>query len=44
MKVVEGDYRTGKMSAAKVSDSDLQAGYALACRLFPAGNLVIAVE
>jgi len=44
VRVVEGDYRTGKMSAAKVSDSDRQAGYALACRLFPAEDLVIAVD
>jgi len=44
VKVIAGEYRTGKMSAAKMPDSDRQAGYALACRLFPAGDLVIAVE
>lgn len=44
VKVIEGEYRTGKMSAAKVPESDRQAGYALACRLFPSGDLVIAVD
>ena len=44
VKVVEGGYKTGKMSAAKVSESDREAGYALACRLYPAGDLLIEVE
>jgi hypothetical protein len=42
--VVDGDYKTGKMSTVKVSESDREAGYALACRLYPVGNLLIAVE
>lgn len=44
VKVLEGSYTTGRMSAAKVPESDREAGYALACRLFPVGDLVIAVE
>lgn len=44
IKVVDGDYTTGKMSAAKVSESERAAGFALACRLFPAGDLVIEVD
>lgn len=44
VKVVDGDYKTGKMSTVKVSESDREAGYALACRLYPVGNLLIAVE
>lgn len=44
VRVLEGNYTTGKMSTAKVSESDREAGFALACRLFPTGDLVIAVE
>ncbi|WP_255671148.1 2Fe-2S iron-sulfur cluster-binding protein [Croceicoccus sp. Ery15] len=44
VRVVEGKYRTGKMSAAKVSATDLRQGYALACRLYPLDNLLIEVS
>lgn len=44
VRVVAGDYRTGKMSTAKVSETEREAGYALACRLFPASDLLIEVE
>ena len=44
VRVVDGEYRTGKMSIAAVSEADRKAGYALACRLFPDGELVIEVE
>lgn len=44
IRVVNGDYTTGKMSAEKVSKADQEAGFALACRLFPAGDLLIAVN
>ncbi|QGN54003.1 2Fe-2S iron-sulfur cluster-binding protein [Novosphingobium sp. Gsoil 351] len=43
IRVVDGDYRTGKMSAEKVSDADRAAGFALACRLYPADDLLIEV-
>ena len=39
--VMSGRYRTRKMSRAQVSESEQQAGYALACRLIPKGNLVL---
>lgn len=32
------------MSTAKVSETEREAGYALACRLFPASDLLIEVE
>jgi ferredoxin len=44
IRVVGGDYKTGKMSAEKVSDVDRAAGIALACRLYPAGDLWIEVK
>lgn len=44
VRVVEGGYRTGKMSAEKVPDSDRAAGFVLACRLYPAADLVIEIE
>ncbi len=43
IKVVDGDYRTGKMSAAKVSEREREAGFALACRVFPESDLLIEV-
>ena len=39
--VVRGQYRTRKMSRAQVSESEEQAGYALACRLIPEGDLTL---
>ncbi len=44
VKVVSGDYRTGKMSIAKVSAAEQARGYALACRLYPLGDLLIEAE
>lgn len=43
VRVVEGQYRTGKMSAAKVSVEEQAAGYVLACRLYPMGDLTLEV-
>jgi ferredoxin len=43
VRVVEGEYRTGKMSTAKVSVADQAKGYALACRLYPLNDLLIEV-
>ena len=42
VRVVEGNYRTGKMSTAKVSAEDQANGYVLACRLYPLKDLLIA--
>ncbi|MDD9797602.1 MAG: 2Fe-2S iron-sulfur cluster binding domain-containing protein [Alphaproteobacteria bacterium] len=39
--VVEGDYAHGKMSYAKVSEAERQAGYVLACRTFPRSDMKI---
>lgn len=44
VRVAEGTYRTGKMSAAMVSAEDRAAGYVLACRLYPTGDLTIEVD
>ena len=44
VRVVEGNYRTGKMSTAKVSAEDQANGYVLACRLYPLKDLLIEVE
>lgn len=44
VRVVEGQYRTGKMSAEKISPEDRAAGYVLACRLYPSGDLMIEVD
>lgn len=41
VRVVDGDYRTGKMSKLQVSEEEAAAGYALACRLYPLGDLKI---
>ena len=43
IRVVDGDFRVGKMSAAKVPEAERQAGYALACRVFPSSDLLIEV-
>ena len=43
VRVVEGEYRTGKMSTAKVSVADQAKVYALACRIYPMDDLVIEV-
>ena len=39
--VTHGRYRTRKMSRAQVSETDEQAGYALACRLIPDSDLTL---
>lgn len=41
VRVLSGDYTTGKMSRSHVSDDEEADGYALSCRLFPASDLVI---
>lgn len=44
VRVVEGEYRTGKMSVAKVSVAEQAKGYVLACRLYPLNDLKIEVD
>ncbi|PKP90705.1 MAG: ferredoxin [Alphaproteobacteria bacterium HGW-Alphaproteobacteria-14] len=44
VRIVDGAYATGKMSAARVSSVDRAAGYALACRLYPISDLLIEIE
>lgn len=41
IRVLSGDYRTGKMSRAHVSEDEQQQGYALACKLVPLSDLEI---
>lgn len=39
VQVTSGQYRTGRMSRAHVSIEQEQAGFALACRLYPLSDL-----
>jgi CDP-4-dehydro-6-deoxyglucose reductase len=41
VRVVSGDYETGKMSRDHVSEEEEKEGYALSCRLFPKSDLVL---
>lgn len=41
--VLEGPYTTGKMSRDQVSEDEQRAGYALACKTFPGGDLRVAI-
>ncbi|MFC7049878.1 2Fe-2S iron-sulfur cluster-binding protein [Emcibacter nanhaiensis] len=43
IRVLQGQYRTGKMSKAHVSDCEGEEGYALACRTLPTTSLKIEV-
>ena len=43
IRVVEGDYTTGKMSRAHVSEQEQAEGFALACKCFPQGDLEVEV-
>ena len=42
IKIAKGDIRTGYMSSAYVSSEDKEAGYALACRVYPKSDLDVA--
>lgn len=44
VRVESGAFTTGKMSRAHVSPDDERNGLVLACRLYPRGDLVIAVD
>lgn len=41
VRVVEGSYHTGRMSRAQVSETEERQGFALACRLYADGPLVL---
>ncbi len=41
VKVHSGDYHTGVMSHDHVSDNEKEQGYALSCRIFPEGDLLV---
>lgn len=41
VRVVKGSYTSKRMSRAHVSESDEQQGIVLACRIFPATDLII---
>ncbi len=41
VRIVEGAYTSGPMSAAHVSSAEQDAGYALACCVYPASDLVV---
>jgi len=41
VRVVEGDYRTRRMSREYITEQDEAAGYALGCCLYPESDLVL---
>ena len=41
IRVVNGDYKTGKMSRLRITDEDEAAGLVLACRLYPRSDLIL---
>ena len=41
IRVLQGTFHTKVMSRAKVSETEQQHGYALACRLYPDSDLMI---
>lgn len=41
VRVLEGQYSTGRMSRRQVSEEEQAEGFALACRLLPESDLVL---
>ena len=41
VRVVSGDYVTGKMSRSRITEQDEAAGLVLACRLYPRSDLIL---
>lgn len=41
IRIVSGDYQQKRMSKAHIDENDKQQGFALACRVFPTGDMVI---
>lgn len=44
VRVLEGEYTTGKMSSVHVSAEDLRQNCVLACRLYPRSDMVLKTE
>tara|TARA_B100001939_G_scaffold333021_1_gene332570 strand:- start:3295 stop:3645 length:351 start_codon:yes stop_codon:yes gene_type:complete len=44
IRVVSGDYRTGRMAACHVTEEERRQGYVLACRLYPNSDLIIRLR
>jgi len=44
IRVVSGDYTTGKMSRLQITEEDEADGLVLACRLYPRSDLVLKIE
>lgn len=41
VRILHGEYKTGKMSDAYVSAQDASQNYALACQLYPLSDLIL---
>jgi|GEM_PF-560570 len=41
IRILEGAYQQKRMSKAHIDDTDKEQGFALACRVFPTGDMVI---
>lgn len=41
IRVLSGDYTTGKMSAAHITEAEAKNHYALACQIYPLSDLVV---
>lgn len=44
VRVLAGAYRRGKMSKTHIDPEQERKGFALACRLYPAGDLLLEVR
>ncbi len=43
VRVISGEYRTGKMAACHITEEERQKGYVLACRLYSESDLTISL-
>ena len=43
IRILEGSYSCKKMSRAHVTEHEEEAGYALACRCYPQGDVIVKV-
>jgi len=41
IRILEGMYQQKRMSKAHIKEQDIEQGFALACRIFPSGDMVI---
>ncbi len=44
IRIVEGEFETGKMSVKHVSDAERKINYTLACKTFPKSDLAITTK